>query len=119
MSLSLLLDEDSQAKLLVKLLQTAGHDVLTVNEAAIAGFPDDQVLEYARQHDRILITRNCNDFQALHQVNPNHPGILAVYQHADTSKNMSYSAITNALNNLVVAHLELAGQFTILNQWNY
>ena len=33
MSLRLLLDEDSQAKYLVNLLQIAGHDVLTVNEA--------------------------------------------------------------------------------------
>jgi uncharacterized protein YeaO (DUF488 family) len=34
LSLRMLLDEDSQAKYLVNLLQTAGHDVLTVNEAA-------------------------------------------------------------------------------------
>jgi predicted nuclease of predicted toxin-antitoxin system len=89
LSLSLLLDEDSQAKLLSKLLQTAGHDVLTVNDAEIAGFPDEQVLNYARQHNRILLTRNCSDFQILHHMNPTHPGILAIYQNAEVSKNMS------------------------------
>jgi predicted nuclease of predicted toxin-antitoxin system len=115
----LLLDEDSQAKSLVGLLKTAGHDVLTVNEAAIAGSPDDQVLEYARLQKRVLLTRNCSDFQKLHQNNPTHPGILAVYQYPDLSKNMSYSVIVNAISNLTATNSVLANQFIVLNQWNY
>jgi predicted nuclease of predicted toxin-antitoxin system len=119
LSLSLLLDEDSQAKLLVKFLTASGHDVLTVNEVGISGFPDEQVLDYARQHNRVIVTRNCSDFRELHQANPLHLGILAVYQETDTSKSMSYQAIVNAVDNLVAVNLDLTGQFIVLNQWNY
>lgn len=119
MSLALLLDEDSQAKYLVRLLKGAGHNVLTINEADIAGFPDDKVLAYARKYNRILLTRNCDDFQALHQANPNHPGILAIYQDAEPAKNMSYQAIVDTIGNLEAAGLALVNQFVVLNQWKF
>ena len=40
MSLRLFLDEDTQSKALVSLLQNASHDVLTVNEAGLEFFRD-------------------------------------------------------------------------------
>lgn len=119
MNLSLLLDEDSQAKYLVNLLRAAGYNVVTVNEVGITGFPDDKVLDYARQYNRIVVTRNCDDFQELHQVNPIHPGIFAIYRDAEPTKNMSYQAIVKSIGNLEVGDLTLANQFIILNQWNY
>lgn len=119
MSLKLLIDEDSQAKPLVNLLRDAGHDVVTVNEVGLISQPDPVVLDYARQNNRVLLTHNCRDFQALHQANPNHPGILAVYRDGDFSKNMSRKAIVVALANLEAASFPLANQFICLNQWNY
>jgi predicted nuclease of predicted toxin-antitoxin system len=119
LSLSLLLDEDSQAKYLVNLLKAAGHDVVTVNDVGITGFPDDKVLDYARQYNYILITRNCDDFQELHQANPIHPGILAIYRDAEPTKNMSYQVTVKAIGNLELAGVDLANQFVVLNQWNY
>ncbi len=119
MSLPLLLDEDSQAKYLVNALKAAGHAVLTANDAEITGFPDDKVLDYARQHNRILLTRNCDDFRTLHQANSTHPGILAVYQDAKPAKNMSYQTIAKAIGNLEAAGLDLANQFVILNQLHF
>ncbi len=74
MSLFLLLDEDSQSKYLARLLKGCEHDVMTVNEAGITGASDAKVLDYCRQVNRILLTRNCDDFQVLHQLNPIHPG---------------------------------------------
>lgn len=115
----MLLDEDSQAKYLLNLLQTAGHDVVTVNAAGLMNRPDSTVLDYARQDNRVLLTRNCEDFQELHQLNPIHSGILAVYQDFDVSKNMSYQAIVKAVANLELANYSLENQFIILNQWNY
>jgi predicted nuclease of predicted toxin-antitoxin system len=79
--LKLLLDEDSQAKYLFNLLQAAGHDVVTVNELDLMSRPDEVVLEYARHCDRVVLTRNCADFQELHQTNSEHSGILAIYQN--------------------------------------
>ncbi|MCC5610091.1 DUF5615 family PIN-like protein [Nostoc sp. CHAB 5834] len=119
MSLKLLIDEDSQAKRLVNLLQNAGHDVITVNEAGLMSKPDSFVLDYARQQERVLLTRNCYDFQTLHKVNPNHPGILGVYQHPDLSKSMSYLSIVKSIANIEASDYSLANQFIPLNQWNY
>jgi predicted nuclease of predicted toxin-antitoxin system len=62
LSLQLLLDEDSQAKYLVNLLQAAGHDVFTVNAVNLANCPDALVLNFSRQSERVVLTRNCNDF---------------------------------------------------------
>ncbi|MGH8001749.1 MAG: DUF5615 family PIN-like protein [Brasilonema sp.] len=115
----MLLDEDSQAKYLVNLLQAACHDVVTVNAVGLMNRSDSVVLDYARQHGRLLLTRNCNDFQQLHQVNPSHPGILAVYQDSDVAKNMNYQAIVKAIANLEVAEYPLGNQFIVLNHWNY
>ncbi|MEM6837661.1 MAG: DUF5615 family PIN-like protein [Cyanobacteria bacterium P01_C01_bin.120] len=119
MSLALLLDEDSQAKYLINLLQAAHHDVLTLNEIGMVGAPDNQVLAYAKQQHRILLTRNCNDFLELHTVEPEHFGILVIYQDANPDKNMNYQAITKAIANLEASRLALAGQFIVLNQWTY
>ncbi|MBD2143884.1 DUF5615 family PIN-like protein [Sphaerospermopsis sp. FACHB-1194] len=77
------------------------------------------VLDYARQQERVLLTRNCNEFHTLHQANSLHPGILAIYQNADGSKNMSYQNIVKAIANIQIANFTLANQFVILNQWNY
>ncbi|WP_413201117.1 DUF5615 family PIN-like protein [Nostoc piscinale] len=115
----MLLDEDSQAKYLVNLLQAAGYDVVTVNTAGLMNRPDSVVLDYARQNQRVLLTRNCDDFQELHQANPVHSGILAVYQNSDATKNMSYQLIVKAIANLEAAEYILNNQFVILNQWNY
>ncbi|MEB3338751.1 MAG: DUF5615 family PIN-like protein [Leptolyngbyaceae bacterium] len=110
---------DSQAKYLVNLLQAAGHDVITVNELGLMSRPDSVVLDHAKQEGRVLLTRNCNDFQELHQANPRHAGILAIYQDPDPSKNMSYQTIVKAIANLEAADYSFENQFIILNQWNY
>lgn len=119
MSLNLLLDEDSQAKMLVKLLKAAGHKVLTINELEMVGQPDSAVFIYAKREDLVLLTRNCADFQILHESQTNHPGILAVYQEADESKNMSYRDIARAISNLEESGVVIVGQFIVLNQWRY
>ncbi len=119
MSLKLLIDEDSQAKPLVNLLRSVGHDVLTVNQVGLTSQSDVVVLDYARQNNLVLLTHNCRDFEALHQTDPDHPGILAIYQDADFSKNMSRKEIVAAIANLEAANIPLANQFIPLNQWNY
>jgi predicted nuclease of predicted toxin-antitoxin system len=119
LSLRLLVDEDTQAKRLVKLLREAAHDVLTVEEAGLEAHPDTQILEHARRQNRIVLTRNFEDFRALHEVGPQHPGICAMYEDRDAAKNMTRPAIARALANPEASGLELAGQFVALNAWNY
>jgi len=119
LSLRLLIDEDTQAKFLVSLLKQAAHDVVTVNEVGLMGKIDPLVLDYARQENRIVLTQNCDDYEALHDLNPNHPGILAIYNGNNPSKNMSFKAIVRAIANLEAAKLNLSNQFIALNHWNY
>ena len=73
--------------------------MVTVNDAGLSGLPDSVVFDYAREHQRIILTRNCGDFLELHQASPVHAGILAVYPNSDTAKNMSYQEISNAIGN--------------------
>ena len=119
LSLQLLIDEDSQAKPLVSLLRKSGHDVETANKADLSGKEDFLVLNYARTNNRVLLTQNCDDFEALHQENSEHPGILAVYQNNDRSKDMSREEVVKAIANIETAKIELTNQFISLNQWNY
>jgi predicted nuclease of predicted toxin-antitoxin system len=119
LSLRLLIDEDSQAKLLINLLRKAGHDVFTVNEAKLTSEPDDVVFNYAIKEKYILLTHNCDDFKALHMANPYHSGILAVYRSANSSKNMDRKDILRAIANLETANFPLANQFISLNHWSY
>lgn len=119
MSLRLLIDEDSLAKVLVKMLRKAGHDVVTVNEIGLNGKLDSVVLVSAKQDNRIVLTHNCRDFEALHEANRDHAGILGIYENQDFSKDMTRQQVVKAIANLEAAQIPLAGQFVNLNQWNY
>lgn len=119
MSLRLLIDEDTQAHLLVEMLRADGHDVLTVSEASLTAKSDLTVLNFARSQQRVLLTRNCDDFFVLHQVDSAHSGILGVYQDADLKKAMNYTAIVRAIANLENTKLPLQEQFIVLNQYNW
>jgi predicted nuclease of predicted toxin-antitoxin system len=101
------------------MLRNEAHDVLTVNEAGLSGYSDSVVLDYARQNDRVLLTQNCRDFKALHESDSSHPGILAIYNDGDYSKNMSRKDIVRAIANLEAAGISPINQFIALNQWHY
>jgi len=119
LGLRLLVDEDLQAKALAGMLRSAGHNVVTVTEAGLGAVPDTDVLAFARVEGRVLLTRNARDFRGIHEVDCDHSGILAVYQSSDPAKNMSYAGITRSISNLEGTGLDLAGQFIVLNAWNY
>jgi predicted nuclease of predicted toxin-antitoxin system len=119
LSLRLLIDEDSQSKALVQNLRASSHDVLTVNETGLSGQKDSLVLEFAVRNERVLLTRNCKDFKALHLANLNHSGILGIYQDRNSCKDMSIQEIGRAINNLETSGISLANQFISLNYWNY
>ncbi len=60
-------------------LRRFGHDVLTVREAGNAGraIPDDEVLAFAGDEGRVLLTLNRKHFVRLHQEGQRHAGIIA------------------------------------------
>lgn len=113
----LLLDEDSQGNVLVRLLLGAGHDIETVTEAGMAGEADPAVLAYAKRAGRILLTRNVKDFLRLHEADSSHCGILVEHQDADPAKNMSYPQIAAAVGKIEASGWNLQGEFVSINPW--
>ncbi|MBD2299958.1 DUF5615 family PIN-like protein [Nostoc sp. FACHB-190] len=63
---------------IVRELRQLGYDVLTSYEAGQAnqGIPDDEVLAFATQSNRVVITLNRDDFIALHRSGISHNGII-------------------------------------------
>ena len=115
----LFLDEDSQGKLLVRLLRASGHDVQTVADVNLAGRTDAEVFGHAHREARVLLTRNVKDFEALHEANTEPHGILVEYQDRDPSKNLSAGDIVRAIANIEASGWDIAGQFVAINAWNY
>ena len=113
----LLLDEDIKAKSLVRVLITAGHDIVTTADLGLDGHSDAVVLEQASLSARAVLTYNCDDFRALHESMPDHCGIILVYQ--EPRKTMSYPDITRALENLEQSGILLPGSIHALNTWHY
>lgn len=62
----------------VEELRRLGHDVVTTNEAGNSGLavPDENVLEYAVEHGRAVLTLNRKHFIALHCRRNSHAGIV-------------------------------------------
>lgn len=67
------------------MLRELGHDVLTAYEAGNANLsiPDEEVLDFARLNDRIVLTFNRKDFIRLHYQNSIHPGIIVCTEDKD------------------------------------
>ncbi|MDD1414828.1 DUF5615 family PIN-like protein [Dolichospermum sp. ST_con] len=63
---------------IVRQLRQMKYDVLTSYEAGQAnqGIPDDEVLAFATQENRVLVTLNRDDFIALHRTGISHAGII-------------------------------------------
>jgi predicted nuclease of predicted toxin-antitoxin system len=59
-------------------LRSLGHDVLTVQEAGNANqkIPDEDVLAFATDRDRAVLTLNRYDFIRLHKQSSAHAGII-------------------------------------------
>jgi len=70
----------------VDALRALGHDVLTVNESGRANqrIPDPEVLAFASQLERALLTINRRQFIHLHEIYPDHAGLIVCTQDMDT-----------------------------------
>jgi predicted nuclease of predicted toxin-antitoxin system len=93
---------------IVELLRTFGHDVLTVQEAGNAGLgiPDEDVLAFAISHNRAVLTRNWDDFRHLHRLQPDHKGIIICKEDLNTERqatliNEAISTVENLTGKLI------------------
>jgi hypothetical protein len=89
-------------------------------DAGTAWAADDVHFRYAQGHGLVLITKNPKDFHALHNQDQNHPGIFAVYQDNDPSRDMSQADLVAAIANIEAAvsyGFQIAGEFHNVNAW--
>ncbi|MEM1171075.1 MAG: DUF5615 family PIN-like protein [Cyanobacteria bacterium P01_H01_bin.35] len=93
-------------KRVVELLRTFGHDVLTVQEAGLANqkIPDLEVLAFATQNERAVLTLNRVDFFRLHRTVSNHGGIIACKDDFDRER------MANRINDAISAQETLTDQ---------
>jgi predicted nuclease of predicted toxin-antitoxin system len=72
-------------KFVSQLLREMGHDVLTVQEAGKGnlGIPDEDVLSFAIDENRAVVTLNRDDFIRLHRSDSQHCGIIVCTNDRD------------------------------------
>ena len=70
----------------VEILRDLGHDVLTVQEAGNTGLSDEEVVAFATTQNRAVLTLNRRHFIRLHQLQPNHPGIIVCSRDDDWNR---------------------------------
>jgi predicted nuclease of predicted toxin-antitoxin system len=75
-------------RIVSELLRNFGHDVLTVQEAGKGNqaIPDEEVLNFAIQEERAILTLNRYDFIQLHRLQPNHSGIIVCTNDSDRNR---------------------------------
>jgi len=122
LAVRLLVDECSEAKLLVQKLRDAQHDVLTVSEANLRSVRDADVFAAAIDDNRILLTHNPADFIELHEIrmaqNLTHPGLFLVHRK-NKPGDITYDQIVTAIANLEATGLTLANSYHSLVSYNY
>jgi predicted nuclease of predicted toxin-antitoxin system len=119
-ALSLYLDDCANAGLLANRLSQAGHTVVRPGDVGMIGAEDAAHLAYAVAHGLILLTKNPKDFRTLHDQDQSHPGIFAIYQDNDATRDMTDADAAAAIRNIeeAVPHgYVIAGEFHNLNSW--
>jgi predicted nuclease of predicted toxin-antitoxin system len=96
----------------VEALRTAGHDVLTVAETGKAGqvSPDEDVLEFADQDDRILLTLNRKHFIRLHRAGVRHAGIVVCTVDPD------FAGQASRIDGTLMSQADCRGQLLRVNR---
>ena len=121
MSLKIYLDDCAFAHRLRQLLLEAGHDVQVPAEVdpPLTGASDETHFAHAQTVGRIILTLNPKDFLVLQQKSPHSPGIFAVYQDNDPTRDMSYADIVRAIANLEKIGVPITGGFWSLNAYRW
>ena len=112
MSVASLYADENFPRQVVDGLRRRGHDVLTCQEAGNAGrgVADDQVLAFATQAGRAVMTMDRRDFFRLHRQAPEHAGIIVCTSDADTERQ------AGRIHDAVVFEGTLAGKLVRVNR---
>jgi predicted nuclease of predicted toxin-antitoxin system len=94
----------------VAMLRIFGHDALTIQEAGNAGDDDAEVLAFAVNKDRAVMTQNRRHFIRLHAEQPNHSGIIV----CTDDKNLE--RLATRINDAIAGEETLRGKLLRVNR---
>jgi predicted nuclease of predicted toxin-antitoxin system len=96
----------------VQKLRALGHDVLTSQEAGKANLsiPDVDVLAFAIENERALLTINRRDFIQLHRSGVRHEGVIVCTQDPDIQEQ------AERIHQAIVSSHSLSGQLLRINR---
>jgi len=118
---NLYIDDDSADALLVKLLRAAKHDVVIPHDIGLQGAPDARHFQQAISRSRVLLTKNYDDFEALHDLvlflGGHHPGLFVVRKDTDPRRAMDQKRTVRAIRNLAAAGVPLEDEYHVLNHY--
>ncbi len=102
-------------------LRKAGHTVFRPADFRMVAASDAKHLERAIREDLVLLTKDRDDFQELHELvltcGGQHPGIVVVRYENDAKRDMKTRHVVKAIGKLELSGLPLRSEWIILNQW--
>jgi hypothetical protein len=106
-------DEDFPLQV-VEALRLAGHDVLTAYESGQANqsIPDPDVLAFATDQGRAVLTMNRRDFIRQHLTGAEHAGLIVCTRDPDSM------ALAERIDAVIQEHSTLTGQLLRINRPN-
>ncbi len=117
----ILLDENMTSRRLAARLQAAGHIAVLASDVGLTSLADARVLAWSVANACPVLTRDHDDFSALHDlvaaVGGHHPGILVVRFDNDPRHNLTERAIAIAIGNLESSGVHVADSIHVLNHW--
>jgi hypothetical protein len=98
----------------VEKLLEFGHDVLTTldSDKANQAIPDEDVLAFATENERILVTFNRKHFIKLHRENDEHAGIIVCKVDAD------FEGLAQRVHNALEENPVMTGKLVRVNRPN-
>lgn len=98
----------------VDALKKLGHDVLTTRDAGKHGqaIPDEDVLSFAHEQQRVLITFNRKHFIKLHQIGQKHSGIIVC------TIDINFNALAERIDKALDEHRDMNGNLIRVNRPN-
>jgi len=96
----------------VEALRELGHDVLTTSDSGKASqaIPDEDVLAFATENQRVLVTLNRKHFIRLHREQPDHTGIIVCTFDAD------FKLLADHVHEALEAKTDMKGQLIRVNR---
>jgi len=93
-------------------LRDLGYDVLTIQETGkdLQSYPDDEVLKFATENNRAVLTFNRKHFIALHSKSPDHNGIIVC------SFDLDFGALAQRIHEQISAEKTLSGKLIRINR---